>query len=355
MMAVVQTGLVVAGLVLPGWGWARHRGEGLMVAMVLSWLSLFSWVVIAAVFTWPISREYLMGGQTLVGVTGLMMAYRSGVRNWGIERDFQLSWGWFAFPMGVVAVWKAIAQPLSGVDVDFRWNHLAAMMVKTGGLSFYPATTSRDFQTYFWVDGIPPLISSLYAWCYLIAGETNRVWTAIPVLMQWVAGMILLRTLGRFWGGKAGGDWALLLGGTSFLLQFAFNLGQETLCTAVGTGLLVLGLSRESKKSGAANICLAASGAALVAAAREYGWAIVGAGIAVHVALIWSGERKWSRLAGWSLLAIPATWYVRTWILSGNPWLSLSMGGLFSVNPVFAQWLYGYQEIYGGTLTTMSG
>ncbi|MDB4384941.1 hypothetical protein N9Z12_02720 [Opitutaceae bacterium] len=354
-MEIVQTGLVVAGLVLPGWGWARRWGEGLLVAMVLSWISLFSWVVFAAVLSWPISREYLLGGQILVGVTGLIVAHRSGVRNWGIALDFDLGWGWIAFPMGLVAGWKAIAQPLSGVDVDFRWNYLAEMMVKTGGLSFYPATTSRDFMTYFWADGIPPLISSLYAWCYLIAGETNRVWTAIPVLMQWLAAVVVLRTLGRYWGGRTGGDWALLLGGASFLLQFAFNLGQETTCTAVGTGLMVLGLSRESKKSGAGNIGLAAAGAALVAAAREYGWAIVASGITIHVSLIWSRDRKWSRLAAWSLLAIPATWYVRTWVLSGNPWLSLSMGGLFPVNPVFAEWLQGYQEIYGGMLTTVSG
>lgn len=355
MMEIVQASLVVAGLVLPGWGWARRCGEGLLVAMVLSWLALFSWVVFAAVFAWPISRGYLVGGQVLVGIAGLIVAHRSGVKSWGIEKDFELGWGWLAFPMGVVAAWKAIAQPLSGADVDFRWNHLAEMMVKTGGLSFYPSTTSRDFLTYFWADGIPPLISSLYAWCYLMVGETNRIWTAIPVLMQWVAAMVLLRTLGRYWGGKAGGDWALLIGGASFLLQFAFNLGQETTCTAVGTGLMVLGLLRESKTSGAANIGIAAAGAALVAASREYGWAIAAAGITVHVALIWCGERKWRRLAGWSLLAIPATWYVRTWVLSGNPWLSLSMGGLLPVNPVFAEWLQGYREIYGGILTSISG
>ena len=123
----------------------------------------------------------------------------------------------------------------------------------------------------------------------------------------------------------------------------------------MGTGLMVLGLLRESKKPEGENIWLAAAGAAVVTAAREYGWAIVATGLTAHAALIWTRERRWSRLAGWSLLAITATWYVRTWVLSGNPWLSLSMGGLFPVNLVFAEWLQGYRDIYGGTLTTVSG
>ncbi len=93
MMEVLQTGLVVAGLVLLVWGWARRWGEGLLVAMVLSWHSLFSWVVFATVFSWPISREYLAGGQVLVGIKGLIIAHRSGVKIWRIEWDFNLGWG----------------------------------------------------------------------------------------------------------------------------------------------------------------------------------------------------------------------------------------------------------------------
>jgi hypothetical protein len=355
MIELLQTSVIAAGLILPGWGWARRWDEGVLVAMIVSWLALFSGVLFATFCNISLSREFLIGGQVLVGGAGVLFARRSGVRDWGIKWDLRLGWGWLALPVVIVAVWKAVAQPLSGVDVDFRWNHLAEMMVKTGGLQFYPPTTARDFLTYFWADGIPPLVSSLYAWCYLIAGETSRVWTAIPVLMQWLGGIILLRTLGQLWGGKTGGDWALVVGGASFLLQFAFNLGQETGCTALGTGLMVLGLSRERAKSAVANIWVAGVGAALVAASREYGWAIVVVGMAVHGRLILFSEQRWIRMAGWSLGLIPAAWYIRTWILSGNPWLSLSMGGLFPVNPVFAEWLQGYQQIYGGTLTSVAG
>lgn len=246
---------------------------------------------------------------------------------WGVQWDLKLGVGWAVLPLVAVAIWKALAQPLSGVDVDFRWNHLAEMMVKTGGLHFSPPTTTEDFAVYFWADGIPSLISSIYAWGYLVAGETDRVWIAIPVLLQWSGILMVLKKLGDRCEGNDSGNWALLVGGSTFLLQFAVNLGQETGCTALGVGLMVYGILSSGANGRDGNAWLAGAGAALVASSREYGWAIVVTGWAVHAGMNWKAGKDWRDLRGWLLLVLPATWYLRTWVIAGNPWLSLSMGG----------------------------
>lgn len=356
MMAVAQVALIAAGLILPGWGWARRWGEGVLVAMVVSWVSIFGWTVLAAVGSVPLSGTYLLGGQAVVGAVGWAMARRAGVTDWRPKWDLQLGVGWGVLPLVVVAVWKAVAQPLSGVDADFRWDHLARMMVSHEGLGFYPPQTAEDFGVYFWADGIPPLISSLYAWAYLVAGETHRGWTAIPVLGQWLAVLILVRKLGVLWGGgRAGGNWALLIAGATFLLQFAGNLGQETSSTAIGAGVMLYGILRREAKGARSGSWIAGLGAALVASAREYGIAIALTGLVVHAIAVRRAGRGWSDLRGWLLLVLPAGWLLRTWIRSGNPWLSLSMGGVFPVNPIFHEWISGYRALYGESLATVAG
>jgi len=355
MIEIAQTSLIAAGLVLPGWGWARRWHEGVLVAMVLSWLAIFGWTLLATVALIPLSAGYLIVGQTLFGVMGWLLARRSGVVQWGVQWDLKLGVGWAVLPLVAVAIWKALAQPLSGVDVDFRWNHLAEMMVKTGGLQFYPPTTAEDFAVYFWADGIPPLVSSIYAWGYLVAGETDRVWTAIPVLLQWSGILMVLKKLGDLCGGKDSGNGALLVGGSTFLLQFTVNLGQETGYTALGVGLMVYGIVQSRGNGGGPPAWLAGAGAALVASSREYGWAIVVAGFAVHAGMNWKAGKGWRHLGGWLLLVLPAIWYLRTWVIAGNPWLSLSMGGLFPVNPILANGWRVTGQFNGESLQTAAG
>lgn len=74
MIEIAQTSLIAAGLVLPGWGWARRWHEGVWVAMVLSWLAIFGWTLLATVALIPLSAGYLIMGQTLFGVVGWLLA-----------------------------------------------------------------------------------------------------------------------------------------------------------------------------------------------------------------------------------------------------------------------------------------
>lgn len=355
MTEVLPAGLIVAGLVIPGWGWARVAGAGLVGAMMISWLSLFAMTLACTFYGWEISLRAYLIGQVLVAAGGGGLAWKRQVslKPGGVWKPTGVEWA--ALPCALVAGWKAVRQPLSGVDVDFRWNYLAELMVARGNLDFYPPVSSSDFSLYFWADGIPPLVAAVYAWTYLVAGDTHRIWTAIPVGMQVVAGWGLLRLLGRHWGGDAGGRWAVVLGAGTFLLQFAFNLGQETGYTALGAALMVYYLLPQHAAGPPRSVALAAAGAALVVAAREYGWAIAAVGVAAY-GFQWVRCRlPWRSALGWGWLLLPALWYVRTWWLSGNPWLSLTMGGWFEVNPVFAAWMEGYRELYGESIRGSAG
>jgi hypothetical protein len=147
-----------------------------------------------------------------------------------------------------------------------------------------------------------------------------------------------------------------LVAGATFVLQFAFNLGQETGCTAIGVGLMVYGLLPDEEDGRVPrSMVLAAVGVALVASAREYGWAWAGVGLAVAVRQSIRDGRGWRNLRSWLWLMLPAWWYARTWWRSGNPWLSLPMGGMFDVNPVFLAWMEHYRELYGATLQSGAG
>ncbi len=350
MSEVLAAAIIAAGLILPGWGWARSWGGGWVEAMVISWLAVFAGVMAAVLLGFAINVLWLGSLLSGVGVAGAWWARRRKVLLFTRPAQLRFGWAWGALPLVVVMLWRALVQPLSGVDVDFRWNYLAELMVELGELQFYPPDGNEDFAVYFWADGIPPLIAGLYAWTYLVAGETNRVWTAIPVLLQWAALLGILGKLGNHWGGSRGAAAALLFAGSTFLLQFSANLGQETACIAIGVGVMVYHLLPKGGERGFRELTLAAAGAALVASAREYGWAMAGVGVVYWVWQQQGLRSNFWRWLGWSWLLLPLLWYVRTWVRAGNPWLSLQMGGLFEVNPVFTAWMDHYRAIYGADM-----
>ena len=348
--------LLVAGLLVPGWGWARGArwpAAGLAAGFI-SALALLGGVVGFALIGVPLSRGGLAAWLGLVALGGWWF-YRRRRAGGKVETGNGGRWmlALPVLPLVMVAVWRAVAQPLPGADVDFRWNYLAELMVQTGRLDFYPPMAALDFTRYFWADGITPLVSSLYAWTYFATGSLDRHWTAFPVLLQ-VAGLLgLLHALGSQWGGARGGWLACALGGATFLLQFAFNLGQETGLTALGAGGMVYYLLQWQSESRPSLLVPAAAGAALAACAREYGIAFALAGT-LWVRGVGGG---WKRPAGFALLALllPALWHGRNWLLTGNPFYSLDLAGLFPVNPIFAAWMGSYAEIYRVPLHTVAG
>jgi hypothetical protein len=348
--------LALAGFLLPGLGWAfAFRWPAPWFAGgVLSALVIFTGVVGSAVLGIPV-----MGLTQGIWLGGIALG---GAWFWKQRRIAQNSasaplgdW-WLALPgvpMLLVALWRASLQPLSGADNVFRWDHLARLIVQTGNLDYYPPHTAEGFSLYFWADGIAPLISSQYAWTYLATGSTDIRWTVIPVLLQYAGLLVLLLGLGRWWGGPRGGWFAIALAGGTLLLQFAFGLGQETGCTALGAIGMLFYLLHWQRDRIPTLLVPAAACAALVACSREYGFTflLIGAGSLGILSRNWKLTAAWTAGAG----LLPFAWHLRNWLLTGNPFYAMNVAGLFPLNPVFNAWMQDYVRIFGKTLLEFSG
>ncbi len=349
--------LIVAGLLLPGAGWALAIRAPLpgFAAGVISLLLIFAGVVGLPALGVSVSLLSLAGWLGLMALAG-GVCWRLSRPVSGGRFEFPREWwlAWPVLPLVLVAIWRAVMQPLSGVDADFRWDHLARLIVTGGNLDFYPPVSAEDFGRYFWVDGIAPLVSGVYAWTYLAAGSSAKIWTAIPVLMQAGGLLAMLFALARQWQPEARAGWfACALAGGTMLLQFAFNLGQETGLTTLGAGGMVYYLSHWQSRREIRLLVPAACCAGLAACAREYGAFCLLAGLVWLIAC-----ERGMRSAWWFLLigaVWPGLWHLRVWSLTGNPLYPHDLAGLFPVNPVFRAWMQGYVDDYGQVWTQLAG
>jgi hypothetical protein len=92
--------------------------------------------------------------------------------------------------------------------------------------------------------------------------------------------------------------------------------------------------------------------AVLGASAREYG--LVFPLLAAVALLVWRADsRAW--LAFLAVSAIAIAWPLRTWILTGNPFYSLALGGLFPINERFVTWIEHDADAFGSVLRSTSG
>lgn len=352
MLACADALLAAAGLMLPGLGWALAGRWQLpwFAAGLTSALAIFAGVLLGAITGIPVTRVSLVLWLTLAGLPGWWLWWRSRSRETVVRTTARSGEWWLALPvvpLVVVAISRAWFQPLWSADVSFRWNLLAEILVETGGLAGYPPTLPADFAQYFWADGIAPLVASLYAWGYLAGGSLNPQWTAVVTLGQTAGLLALLFGLGRQWHGERAGWFAMACGGMTMLLQFAFNLGQETGLTALGAGGMVLYLWQWEESRSAGALVPAAICAAVAACAREYG------AIAAAVAAVWLLVRR----CGWRTVAVfvlgtallPAIWQGRVFVMTGNPVYAQSFAG-FPTNPVFDAWMKTYRAIYGAQL-----
>ncbi|MEJ1973233.1 MAG: hypothetical protein WDM96_12460 [Lacunisphaera sp.] len=347
--------VAIAGLLLPGVGWALAWRWPVpwLAGGIVSALTLFAAVLGSAMSGVPITLFWLGSVQAAVALAGAFFWWRNRSGPTAPVTRVRLEW-WLALPalpMMVSTLMRVGLHPLAGADNVFRWDRLAQLMVSTGSLDYYPPHTSEAFGLYFWADGIAPLVSSLYAWTYLAVGSPDIGWTSIPVLLQSVGMYFLLFELGRIWGGVRGGWFAIALAGATMLLQFAFCLGQETGLTALGVGGMVLYLVHWQRTKQSHLLVPAAACAALAACAREYGLAfiLVGAGWA------W---RSSSRLGLRFVLGaglLPGAWHLRNWILTGNPFYAQDVAGWFPLNPVFNTWMQGYVVLHGRALHELAG
>jgi hypothetical protein len=242
---------------------------------------------------------------------------------------------------------RAFCQPLMSPDSVFRWNYLAVKIFETGSFAFYPPLSPEDFKSYFYVDGIPPLVQFSYYWLYASFGSISAIrLTAILVVFQYASIVLLCYySASHIFQSSKAGTYSVLLLLSSAIFFFSLFLGQETGLTALSMAATIYFLSGADGKESISNSVLAGFSTALGALSREYGIAFIVIGMLI---CLWRKRTRSNILAyllSASLLCV--SWYAYLFLRTGNPFYSLSIGTLFPVNEVF-DGIYKTYVIYFG-------
>jgi hypothetical protein len=339
-------GFAGSGL-LAGWrqGW---RGRTLLVGAVLaSFAILFSSALLLQLGTGSLGRGAWFSATVGLSLLAGLLPGRAPRNDAPLAGDRPAGWllallaAAACLALGVIA-YRAIVQPLTGPDTIFRWDFLARQILRQGNMGFYPQASDADYAQYMWADGIPPLVSLLYAWSYMGGGSAAPSLTAPVVILVAVVGFMLVRMLASRIAGRAAGFWAVALLAGSALNTWSVSMGQETGVTTLGLLALAWALGSGDAEPDWRLAALAASVAAL---ARDYGPALVIAGLAY---LAWK-TRPVRELLGFLAVAVVlvAPWYLRNWVRTGNPFFNIDVHGLFPVNRVHADMMQSYVVRYG--------
>lgn len=231
-------------------------------------------------------------------------------------------------------IYKQVLNPIPGYDVSIRWEYLAVRIFEQGNSNFYPATTDAQFAVYGMPDAMGMMVASGYWWAYALAGRTGAELCIPVVVLQllaiFCAGWGLARALGA---SIAGAMLAVFLLGVTGVVTTGVFIGQEVgYLTLAGLLLLTFAAKLASPKPEAIATCLAMGIAAGAAAlTREYGIAYFLIGFLACL-LSRSGLRAALALAGaFAVLAGP--WLLHVWSLTGNPFYTLGILGLFPQGP----------------------
>jgi hypothetical protein len=238
--------------------------------------------------------------------------------------------------------YRAAFQPLTGPDTIFRWDFLARQILGLRGMGFYPPVSDADFGRYMWPDGIPPLLSLLYAWSYVGFGSTSAAATAPVVILVGFLGYVLVGMLAWRIAGRRAAIWAVAALGGSALFTWSISMGQETGLTTLGTLAFVWAVG-----NGEAQLDwrLAGLAAGIAALSRDYGLAVAATGFAY---MVWR-KQPTRELLGYGALvvAIAAPWYARNWVRTGNPFYNLDLMGLFPTNEIHSGLMRSYVRSLG--------
>lgn len=343
--------LLPLGLFLPGYFAARLFRLPLWApsAFVLSLPILFHCVFWLGVAGVPI-KVWSVAPLLIAATGGLAWAQRkfapvvkaSKKTPWtGEERILLAACG----AVGLILLVHSARTPLVGQDTRFRWDFLAQLIGQSGNFRFYPPLKAADFRSYFFVDGIPPLVSFTHWWLYASAGEYLPPLISLRVTAEFFGTLAFTYGAASALFSRRAGVLAAAALAASPLYFRAVFLGQETGLTALAIAALLYFIvsARQSVPAGLA--------AAVCALSREYGWIALVGGV---VALAWQREsRKQIPVFVGVAAAVAAPWYVRNWMLAGNPMYSLRLPG-FAVNPIHDAILQFYKSQLGVQTWTAS-
>lgn len=347
--------LVVLGMLLPGYALSRSlpRPVRFPAAFVVSLVVLVDAVILLQILGAPLRAWTIV--PPLIGATIGAAGIR---RRWLSEAvpapsDEQDEGGWSrterlllgsTVAVGLALLARSVASPLGGPDTFFRWDFLARRMVELGSLDFYPPLRASDFRVYHHVDAIPPLVSTAYFWLYTAAGEMRASLVSAFVLAQFAAAVAFTFAAGQALFSRRAGVFAAAAVAASPLYATSVALGQESglLGLAAAATLYFLASARVGEDRRA--MVLGGFSAALCALSREYGWIALPLGLGI---LAWRRRRGREALlfgAVATLAALP--WYLRTWVLAGNPLYSMQVMGL-PTNPIYVGLLRQYASLMG--------
>ena len=246
--------------------------------------------------------------------------------------------------VGAVLLVHSAISPLMGGDAPFRWDFLAQRLLALGKFDFYPPLTPADFRTYFFVDGIPPLVSFTHWWLYASAGRYLPSLTCVFVAAQFACTLAFTYGAASVVFSRRAGVLAAAMLAASPLYFRSVVLGQETGLTALSIAATIYFVVTARRPNDVPAMVSAGLAAALCALSREYGWIALIAGV---IALLWRRQPlKQVFVFGAVATAAAAPWYARNWILSGNPFYSLRFGS-FAVNPIHDRILHYYSASLG--------
>jgi hypothetical protein len=339
---------VFTGMFLPGYLLAialRSSQRGLAgVAISLPLLfGLFMGLNTAGI---PIRFASVATGLTIVTLVAAACAWRWGERSRWQRPQLSgaecLCLGVIGFSVLLLAL-RAWQQPLAGFDTLFRWNRLAETIVAHGHFQYYPPRTDAHYLIYTYTDGMAPLVQVGYAWIYLCVGAADPRCTAVFVVGQYIVLLWGVFVLARNLAGRGAAWAALLVAVSSPLLFWSVVMGQETALIANSAVLMLVFLLHERPCK--ANMIVAGAAAAIAALARDYGGVVFASGFLI---CLWQGRslRKTAIYTSAALVLL-VSWYIRNLWLTGNPFYSLDVAGLFPVNPVHAAITAAYAEPFG--------
>lgn len=355
MIYIFKFCAIVLGLTLPGYTFARliHLEHSWAAAFPLSALFMVEAIIGFSIMGIPIRFISMAGALLLVvifchgsrSVRRLACPVQPCVAETS-EIPPQCVAAILVVSVCVVAsvTFRTTFFPLGGADTSFRWEGLARSMLLHQSIDFYPPVSASDYSIYFYPDGIPPLVATIYWWLYAVLGEPLPQATSISVVLQLIATMALTFYGTRHAFGPRAAWFALLTVSVTPLLINGFTIGQETGFTALSVAGQLCFAWAAVRNPRVSTVVVAALFAALGALARDYGPALALSGFAV---LAWHKETR-RYLPVYILIAVlgSAPWYLRSWVLAGNPFYSHRIPGGFAVNFVHAAIMDYYKEVF---------
>lgn len=227
-------------------------------------------------------------------------------------------------PFAFLLLFRAVFQPTISPDSVFRWQHLAELIFKTGTLDFYPPSRVLDFIIYPYPDGFPPLVSAIYAFFYICAGEVSYALSVVSVLIQFfLCGYFVYNSAILCSDDRNSARISLIVLLSSPFFFFSLFLGQETGWTAVCASAFLFYSLRASKLKGrnSPDLILASCSLAIGGLSREYGMIFIALS---PIILYFLGiEKKGIIITVLLAFFLTIPFYLRNIVLFSNPFYPL--------------------------------